>query len=55
MPGIGPKSVGKIITARREARLHVMTQLKALGVTTGWAARYVLLDGRRAPVQMGLW
>jgi hypothetical protein len=29
--------------------------LKALGVTTGWAAPYVLLDGRHAPQQLCLW
>jgi predicted DNA-binding helix-hairpin-helix protein len=55
VPGIGPKSAGRIIAARREARLRDIAQLKALGVTTGWAAPYVLLDGRRAPVQQALW
>jgi predicted DNA-binding helix-hairpin-helix protein len=55
IPGIGPKSADKIIAARREARLRDMSQLKALGVTVGWAAPFVLLDGRRAPVQLGLW
>jgi predicted DNA-binding helix-hairpin-helix protein len=29
--------------------------LKALGVTLSWAIPYVLLDGRRAPEQLGLW
>jgi predicted DNA-binding helix-hairpin-helix protein len=55
VPGIGPKSADKIIAARREARLRDLSQLKAVGVTTGWAAPYVLLDGRRAPQQLGLW
>jgi predicted DNA-binding helix-hairpin-helix protein len=55
VPGIGPKSADKIIAARREARLRDMAQLKALGVTTGWAAPYVLLDGRRAAVQLRMW
>ena len=55
IPGIGPKSADKIVAARREARLHDITQLKALGVTTGWAAPYVLLDGRRTPEQLRLW
>ena len=55
VPGIGPKSADKIIAARREARLRDITQLKALGVTTGWAAPYVLLDGRRIPEQLRLW
>jgi predicted DNA-binding helix-hairpin-helix protein len=55
VPGIGPKSADKIIAARRDARLWDITQLKALGVTTGWAAPYVLLDGRRIPEQLRLW
>jgi predicted DNA-binding helix-hairpin-helix protein len=55
IPGIGPKSADKILAARRETRLRDLSQLKSLGVTTGWAAPYVLLDGRRAVVQLGLW
>ena len=55
VPGIGPKSADRIIAARREARLHDLTQLRTLGVTTGWAAPYVLLDGRRAAVQLRMW
>jgi predicted DNA-binding helix-hairpin-helix protein len=55
IPGIGPKSADRILAARREARLRDITQLKALGVTTGWAAPYVLLDGRHAPQQLSLW
>lgn len=55
IPGIGPKSADRILAARREAKLRDISQLKSLGVTTGWAAPYVLLDGRRAAVQLGLW
>jgi len=55
VPGIGPKSADKIVTARREARLRDLSQLRALGVTTSWAAPYVLLDGRRAAVQLRMW
>ncbi|HEU5101503.1 MAG TPA: radical SAM protein [Roseiflexaceae bacterium] len=55
VPGIGPKSADKIIAARRESRLRDIAQLKALGVTTSWAAPYVLLDGRRTPEQLRLW
>jgi predicted DNA-binding helix-hairpin-helix protein len=55
VPGIGPKSAAKIIAARRGARLRDLSQLRALGVTTGWAAPYVLLDGRRSAVQLPLW
>jgi predicted DNA-binding helix-hairpin-helix protein len=55
VPGIGPKSADKIVTARRAARLRDLSQLRALGVTIGWAAPYVLLDGRRAAVQLRMW
>ncbi|KPV53001.1 radical SAM protein [Kouleothrix aurantiaca] len=55
IPGIGPKSADRILAARRESRLSDISHLRALGVTTGWAAPYVLLDGRRAAVQLGLW
>jgi predicted DNA-binding helix-hairpin-helix protein len=55
IPGIGPRSADRIIEARRETSLHDLSQLKALGVTIGWAAPYVLLDGRYAPQQLRLW
>ena len=55
IPGIGPKSADRILAARRAARLRDLSDLRALGVTTGWAAPYVLLDGRRTAVQLGLW
>ncbi len=55
VPGIGPRSADRIIAARRETQLRDLAQLKALGVTIGWAAPYVLLDGRRVPQQLNLW
>lgn len=55
VPGIGPKSADRIIAARRETRLRDLAQLRKLGVTTAWAAQYVLLDGRAAPGQARLW
>ncbi len=55
VPGIGPKSADKIVAARRDARLRDVGQLRALGATVGWAAPYVLLDGRRIPEQLRLW
>ncbi len=55
IPGIGPQSVEKIMAARRETRLRDLCQLKRLGVTTSWAAPYVLLDGRATAVQLRLW
>jgi predicted DNA-binding helix-hairpin-helix protein len=55
VPGIGPRAADRIIEARREIRLRDLSQLKALGVTVGWATPYVLLDGHRAPEQLRLW
>ena len=55
VPGIGPKSADRIIEARRQTKLRDLTQLRALGVTTSWAAPYVLLDGKHAPRQLSLW
>jgi len=55
IPGIGPRSADRIVAARRETRLRDLTQLARLGVVVGWAAPYVLLDGRRPPQQRHLW
>lgn len=55
IPGIGPKSVERILAARRLTRLRDMAQLRRLGVSVGWAAPYVLLDGKRTESQLGLW
>ena len=55
IPGIGPRSANRIIESRREMKLRDLSQLKALGVTVGWATPYVLLDGRRSPEQLRLW
>jgi predicted DNA-binding helix-hairpin-helix protein len=55
LAGIGPKSADRIIAARRETKLRDLSQLKALDVTTGWAAPYVLLDGHHSPEQLRLW
>jgi predicted DNA-binding helix-hairpin-helix protein len=55
VPGIGPRSVERILEVRRETTLRDLAQLGKLGVTTSWAAPYVLLDGRRTPEQLRLW
>ncbi len=55
VPGIGPRSADWIIEARWETKLRDLSQLKTLGVTSGWAAPYVLLDGRRSQEQLRLW
>lgn len=55
IPGIGPQSAERIIAAQGTTKLHDLGQLKKFGVTTSWAAPYILLDGRRPFVQRGLW
>jgi predicted DNA-binding helix-hairpin-helix protein len=55
VPGIGFRSAERIIATRRETKLRNMGQLRKLGVMIGWAAPYVLLDGRRPPMQLALW
>jgi predicted DNA-binding helix-hairpin-helix protein len=51
IPGIGPRSAEKIIAARRLHHLRDVTQLTALGILAERAAPYILLDGRRPPIQ----
>jgi len=52
IPGIGPKAAQAILNARvRGGRLRTLEDLKALGIYTGRAAPFILLDGRRPPVQ----
>jgi len=55
VPGIGPRSADRIIAVRRETRLREPGQLAKLGVVVGWAAPYLLLDGRRLLEQRCLW
>lgn len=54
IPGIGPKTVETILSARRQGRLMDVGQLRQLGVQTNRAAPYLLLNGRRAAYQMSL-
>jgi predicted DNA-binding helix-hairpin-helix protein len=54
VPGIGPKGANAILLARRQSKLVDLSTLKKLGVIAERAAPYLLLDGRRAPMQMVL-
>lgn len=54
VPGIGPQSADRILQARRETRLHDPVQLARLGVDLRRAAAFLLLDGRRLPMQTRL-
>ncbi len=54
VPGIGPRAAGAILQARRIHVLRDLSSLKKLGIVAERAAPYILLDGRRAPVQPAL-
>lgn len=54
VPGIGPKGVNSILTARRHGKLRELHDLKILGVNTTRPAPYILLDGKRPPYQLRL-
>jgi predicted DNA-binding helix-hairpin-helix protein len=55
VPGIGPQSADKIVAARRQTTLRDLGQLQRLGVTTKWAAPFIVLDGKRPSFQLALW
>jgi len=55
VPGIGPESAARIVKARRLGRLQTLSDLRQMGAVAARAAPYVLLDGRRPPMQLPLW
>lgn len=54
VPGIGSKSMHRIVAARRHGRLRHLADLQAIGVRTRRLAPYVQLDGKRPMHQMRL-
>jgi predicted DNA-binding helix-hairpin-helix protein len=54
VPGIGPKRAATILSSRRHHRLRSLHDLKALGISPHQVAAYILLDGRKPPVQLSL-
>jgi predicted DNA-binding helix-hairpin-helix protein len=54
VPGIGPKTADAILAARRTHRLRDLKQLARLGIAAMRAGPFILLDGRRPPVQLHL-
>lgn len=54
VPGIGPKGVISILSARRRAKIRELRDLQALGVNPSRPAPYVLLDGKRPTYQLPL-
>jgi len=54
VPGIGPRSVGRIMAARRKGRIRSTDAFRALGVPSSAAASFLLLDGKPAERQLRL-
>ena len=54
IPGIGPRSAGSVLSARREHRFRTITELKKTGAVVQRAAPFILLDGRQPPYQLAL-
>jgi predicted DNA-binding helix-hairpin-helix protein len=46
VPGIGPRSVGRIIAARRQGRISSLDELQNLGVVIRRAGPFLLVNGR---------
>lgn len=55
VPGIGPRSAGRIVGERRHRALRELEVLRRLGVVVQRAAPYILLAGRRPTRQLPLW
>ncbi len=55
VPGLGPRSVGRILRWRRQGALRELSDLGKAGAVADRAATYVLLDGKRPPHQLPLW
>jgi len=55
VPGIGPRSAGRILRWQRESEFRTLDDLKKTGAVIQWAAPFVLLNGRRLPYQLELW
>ncbi len=55
VPGLGPRSVGRILSWRRQGTLRELADLRRAGAVAERAASFVLLDGKRPPHQLPLW
>lgn len=54
VPGIGPRGARSILNARQRHRLRRLEDLRALGIITGRAAPFLLINGKRPPLQLSL-
>ena len=55
VPGLGPRSVGRILSWRRQGVLRELGDLRKAGAVADRAASFVLLEGKRPPHQLPLW
>jgi predicted DNA-binding helix-hairpin-helix protein len=55
VPGIGPRSARRLAQMRRQGRLRDVSALRAAGAAWRVAAPFLLLDGKPAERQLGLW
>jgi putative DNA modification/repair radical SAM protein len=55
VPGLGPRSVARILQWRRQGSLKDLSTLNKAGAVANRAASFVLLDGQHPPHQLPLW
>ncbi len=55
VPGIGPRSVARLLQWRRQGTLRHLDDVGRAGAVAERAAPFLLLDGRRPPHQLPLW
>ena len=55
IPGVGPKGVQAILSARRKRSLNDLTQLRKLGIHVDRLVPFILLNGRRPVYQQSFW
>lgn len=55
LPGVGPKSVKAILTARRKGTIQNISDLKKLGINIQNALPFILLDGKPPARQLFFW
>lgn len=55
VPGLGPRSVGRVVEWRRLGKLRELADLHKAGAVAERAAPYITLDGKQPPYQLPLW
>ena len=55
VPGLGPRSVARILRWRRQGTLRELAHLSRAGASASRAAPYGLVDGQRPPHQLPVW